>query len=86
MNYEPAQQAENRLGVTVRTIRKWAKEDRIPGAARHGRLWMIPADFVSKGQQEAQPKYVELQFSDDGAAGLSRQKQIRQRYKKPIGY
>lgn len=61
MNYESAQQAADRLGVTVRTIRRWAKEDRIPGAARHGRSWMIPADFVLTEQQEAQPKHMEPQ-------------------------
>ena len=65
MNYESAQQAADRLGVTICTIRKWAKEDRIPGAARRGRSWMIPADFVPAEQQDAQPKHVELQMTND---------------------
>lgn len=65
MNFESVQQAAERLGVNIRTIQKWAKEGRIPGAARHGRSWMIPSDFVPAEQQEAQPKRVELQFSDD---------------------
>ncbi|MGM9603447.1 MAG: helix-turn-helix domain-containing protein [Faecousia sp.] len=66
MNYESAQQAADRLGVTIGTIRKWAKEGRIPGAARRGRSWMIPADFAPAEQQEAQPKQVELQMANDG--------------------
>ena len=58
MNYEFAQQAANRPGITICTIRKRAKGDRIPGAPRHGRSWMIPADFVPAEQQEAQTKQV----------------------------
>ena len=65
MNFESAQKAADRLGVTIRTIRKWAKEDRIPGAVRRGRSWMIPADFVPAERQEAQPKTGELQMRND---------------------
>lgn len=42
MNFESAQEAANRLQVNVRTIQKWAKEGRIPGAKKVGRDWMIP--------------------------------------------
>ena len=66
MNYESAQQAADRLGVTIRTVREWAKEGRIPGAERRGRSWMIPADFVPEDRQEAQPKHVELQMTNGG--------------------
>ena len=45
MNYETTQQAADRLGISIHIIRQWAKEDRIPGAVRHGRSWRIPADF-----------------------------------------
>ena len=78
MNYESAQQAANRLGITICTIRKRAKGDRIPEAPRHGRSWMIPADSVPKGQGEAQPKYVELQFTNDCAARLPRRRYDRE--------
>ena len=66
LRYESAQQAADRLGVAVRTIRKWAQEGRIPGATRRGRSWMIPADFVPAEQQEAQTKQVEPQTTNDG--------------------
>ena len=45
MNYETTQQAADRLGISIHIIRQWAKEDRIPGAVRHGRSWRIPVDF-----------------------------------------
>lgn len=64
MNYESSYQAADRLGVTIRTIQKWAKEGRIPGAVRYGRSWMIPADFVPAYQQEMQTKQVEQPFTD----------------------
>ena len=62
MNYESAQQAAERLGVSIRTIRRWAKEERIPGAVRQGRSWMIPADFVPAEQQ---PKPVTPRLTKD---------------------
>ena len=78
MNYESSQRAADRLGVSVRSIQKWAKEDRIPGAVRHGRSWMIPTDFVSAeqpeeqsktaGQPEEQAKPAEQQCSSDSRA------------------
>lgn len=43
MQFENAQQAAVRLGVTVRAIQKWAKEGRLPGAEKVGREWLIPA-------------------------------------------
>ena len=66
MNYESSRQAADRLGVSIHTIRKWARENRIPGAVRHGHSWMIPADFVPADRQEAQPERGEAQFTNDG--------------------
>lgn len=43
--YDTAQEAAVRLGVTVRAIQKQAAAGRIPGAVRHGRTWMIPSDY-----------------------------------------
>ncbi len=42
MEYEQAAQAAARLGVTVRSIQKWAKDGKIHGAQKMGRDWMIP--------------------------------------------
>ena len=66
MNYESSRQAADRLGVSIHTLQKWAREDRIPGAERHGRSWMIPVDFVPADRQEAQPKCEETQITNDG--------------------
>ena len=54
MNEESTQQAAERLGVPIHTIRKWAKEGRIPGAVRRGRSWLIPANFELSALREAQ--------------------------------
>ncbi len=44
--YETAQEAAQRLGVTVRAVQKWAAEGKMPGAVKHGRAWMIPRESV----------------------------------------
>lgn len=44
LNFETADKAATRLGVTVRAIQKWAKEGKIPYSHKIGRDWMIPAD------------------------------------------
>ena len=56
MNYETTQQTADRLGISIHTVRKWAKEDRIPGAVRNGRSWMIPADFKPSDLRQAPSK------------------------------
>ena len=66
MNYESSWQAADRLGVSIHTIQKWARENRIPGAMRRGRLWMIPVDFVPTDRQEAQPEREDAQLTNDG--------------------
>lgn len=40
-----AQEAAASRGVTSRRIQLLAQADRIPGATKHGREWMIPAGF-----------------------------------------
>ena len=66
MNYESSWQAADRLGVSIHTIQKWARENRIPGAMRRGRLWMIPVDFVPTDRQEVQPKHRETKCTNAG--------------------
>lgn len=46
LQFETAQEAAARLGLTVRAIQKHAAAGKIPGAERHGRVWMIPCDYV----------------------------------------
>ena len=66
MNYESSRQAADRLGVSIHTIQRWARENRIPGAVRHGQSWMIPADFVPTDWQEVQPKHRETKCTNAG--------------------
>ncbi len=40
--FDTAQQAAVRLGVTPRAIQKWAATGKLPGAVKHGKSWLIP--------------------------------------------
>lgn len=42
MEFESVREAAERLGVTVRAVQKWAKENKLKGARRLGREWLIP--------------------------------------------
>lgn len=42
MKYETVKEAAERLGVTARTVQKWAAAGKIPGALKAGRDWQIP--------------------------------------------
>ena len=59
MNYESTQQAAERLGISMHTIRRWAKEGMIPGAVRYGRSWRIPADFEPSGLHDASGRHAQ---------------------------
>ena len=52
MEFITVQQAANNFGVNVRTIQKWAKEGKLLGAKRVGRVWLIPDDAVLKFENE----------------------------------
>lgn len=42
MEYISAKQTAQKWGVTVKRVQVLCKENRIPGAARVGRTWIIP--------------------------------------------
>lgn len=42
MKFETAKKAAERLGVTVRTVQKWAASGKLTGAYKSGRDWLIP--------------------------------------------
>lgn len=42
MKYETVKEAAERLGITARTVQKWAAAGKIPGALKAGRDWQIP--------------------------------------------
>lgn len=51
MEYESCHETASRLHVNVRTVQKWAKEGRIPGARRMGKNWMIPLGIKGPGEE-----------------------------------
>lgn len=46
MIYKSIQQTAIRLGVSERSVRRWAMEGKIPGAHKSGRDWLIPAGIT----------------------------------------
>ena len=44
MPYITAQQAAEKWGVSLRYVQRLMSENRISGAKKYGRSWMIPAD------------------------------------------
>ncbi|MBR3988822.1 MAG: hypothetical protein IKK10_05910 [Clostridia bacterium] len=42
MEFESAKETAVRLGVNIRTVQKWAKENKFNGAKKLGREWLIP--------------------------------------------
>lgn len=44
MEFESAKETAERLGVNIRTVQKWAKENKLKGARRLGREWLIPTN------------------------------------------
>ncbi len=65
--FETAQEAAARLGLTVRAIQKHASAGKIPGAERYGRVWMIPCGYVpsektEKPEESSIPDVYQLPF------------------------
>lgn len=56
-NYETVQEAARRLDISARTVQKWAAGGRIPDAVKHGKFWMIPADFTADDLISVPPNY-----------------------------
>ncbi len=44
MKFETAKETAEKLGVTVRTVQKWASSGKLAGAYKSGRDWLIPND------------------------------------------
>ncbi|MBQ8795688.1 MAG: helix-turn-helix domain-containing protein [Clostridia bacterium] len=54
MEFESAKQCAERLNVNIRTVQKWAKENRLKGAKRLGREWLIPTSAVPEKEEVAE--------------------------------
>jgi len=52
MEFESSHETAARLHVNVRTVQKWAKEGKIPGAKRMGKTWMLPRGTKGPGTNE----------------------------------
>ncbi len=52
MEFESSHEAAERLHVNVRTVQKWAKDGKIPGAKRMGKTWMIPRGIKTLGVED----------------------------------
>ena len=52
MEFESSHETAARLHVNVRTVQKWAKEGKIPGAKRMGKTWMLPRGIKGPGTTE----------------------------------
>lgn len=44
MDYIPVQEAATKWGISERRIQKLCEEERITGAIRFSRMWLIPKD------------------------------------------
>lgn len=55
MEFESVEQTAKRLQVTTRTVQKWAKDGKIPGACQMGRAWLIPASFAGPSKVDPVP-------------------------------
>lgn len=42
-------------GLTDRTVRAWAKSQRLPGGYKTGRTWWVPRDAVPEPESEPEP-------------------------------
>ncbi len=54
--FETAQEAADRLGMSVRAVQKQAAEGRIPGAQKQGKSWMIPQSYASREREDVSPE------------------------------
>lgn len=52
MEFESVQKTAERLQVSVRSVQKWAKEGKLPGAKQVGRAWLIPSDASGPVSEE----------------------------------
>lgn len=64
MEFISVQHAAANFGVTVRTVQKWAKEGKIKGAMRVGKVWLIPQNAVHPYESnDAEDNYEEWLYN-----------------------
>ena len=62
MKYETVKEAAERLGVTARTVQKWAAAGKIPGAMKAGRDWQIPVQKEEEAKKSTGRKHIPMQL------------------------
>lgn len=60
MKYETVKEAAERLGVTARTVQKWAAAGKIPGAMKAGRDWQIPVQKEEGAKKSTGRKHIPM--------------------------
>lgn len=60
MKYETVKEAAERLGVTARTVQKWAAAGKIPGAMKVGRDWQIPVQKEEGAKKSTGRKHIPM--------------------------
>ena len=60
MKYETVKEAAERLGVTARTVQKWAAAGKIPGAMKAGRDWQIPVQKEEGAKKCTRRKHIPM--------------------------
>ena len=55
MEYESAEIAAKRWGISVRWVQALCRDRRIPGAKRMGRIWLLPRDAEKPPDQRIKP-------------------------------
>jgi len=56
VDYESAEEAARRWGVSARWVQALCHGRRIPGAQRLGRVWLIPRGAEKPGDQRLTPR------------------------------
>lgn len=64
MTYITCQEASNRYGVSLRRIQQLCKTNKIRGAKKEGKSWMIPDDFNYSSTHQKKKKPLPIGISD----------------------
>ena len=67
------QQVADKFGVTVRAVQKWAKEGKIDGAMRVGKVWLIPENAVRPYEFEHKTEVKKSKSANNMLSGESMQ-------------
>ncbi|NLX18714.1 MAG: helix-turn-helix domain-containing protein [Desulfobulbus sp.] len=64
MDYETAEEAAKRWGISVRWVQALCRGRRIPGAKQLGRIWLIPQGAARPADQRFRPHHSKPSFQN----------------------